>query len=47
MRRKKYEKPSLQCSRIAADVVTTSGEAMIGFNTDWLDDPSTTVGLQS
>ncbi len=47
MVRKQYEKPSLQCTSIATDVVTTSGETMIGFNTEWLDDPSKTVGNQS
>lgn len=48
MARKQYAKPELQCKCIATDVVTTSGgETMIGFKTEWLDDPSKTVGDQS
>lgn len=45
MGKKQYSKPALQCVSIAADVVTTSsGETMIGFKTEWIDDPSRTVG---
>ena len=47
MARKQYAKPELQCTSIAADVITASGETMIGFKTEWLDDPSKTVGDQS
>lgn len=44
MGKKQYSKPALQCSRIAADAVTASGETMLGFKTEWIDDPSRTVG---
>lgn len=47
MEKKQYSKPALQCVSIAADVVTTSGETMIGFKTEWIDDPSKTVGEES
>ena len=48
MVKKQYSKPALQCTCIATDVVTTSGgETMIGFKTEWLDDPSKTVRDQS
>lgn len=46
MGKKQYSKPALQCVSIAADVVTTSA-AMIGFKTEWIDDPSRTVGEES
>ena len=44
MGKKQYSKPARQCLRFAADVVTTSGETMIGFKTEWIDDPSRTLG---
>ena len=47
MGKKQYSKPALQCVSIAADVVTTAGETMIGFKTEWIDDPSRTVGEES
>lgn len=49
MGKKQYSKPALQCVSIAADVVTMSmsGETMIGFKTEWIDDPSRTVGEES
>ena len=47
MVKKQYSKPALKCVSFAADVVTASGETMIGFKTEWIDDPSRTVGEES
>ena len=44
MVKKQYSKPVLQCKCV---VTTSGGETMIGFKTEWLDDPSKTVGDQS